>query len=175
MAKKGLVGALSAMCPRGSLLQLLCVNVYFTSFAAHLPPLTKRMARNIAENSPNGVSVKQLVHFGQLIESGRFHQFDYKEPANRRIYGQAVPPEYQLRARINVSLQVFYGTADTVTSPLGVQRLIDECEPFVERVLPSIGANHFDFVLNSDARDKYYEKIVRFVRRADVASSGSGD
>lgn len=32
---------LAAMCPTGSLLQMLCVNVYFTSFAANLPPLTK--------------------------------------------------------------------------------------------------------------------------------------
>lgn len=163
------------MCPRGSLLQMLCVNAYFNSFSAHLPPLTKRMARNIVESSPNSVSVKQLVHFAQLIESGRFRQFDYKEPANQRIYGQAMPPEYQLQARINVSLLVFYGTADTVTSALGVQRLIDECEPFVASVHPAIGANHFDFVLSNDAYVKFYAKIIRFVRAADADPCASGD
>lgn len=128
------------------------------------------MARNIYDTSPNAVSVKQLIHFSQLIGTGRFQQYDYKEVANRHIYGRPEPPEYALRNRVNVSMQVFYGTADTVTNAQDVQNLIELFEPVVKKIWPAVGANHFDFVLSKDAHEKFYGRIVQMIRNAERAA-----
>lgn len=72
------------------------------------------MARHLVNNSPNTISTKQFVHFGQLIRSGLFRKFDYKRSANLRIYGQAEPPEYDL-SNVMTKLFVYYGARDFVT------------------------------------------------------------
>lgn len=82
------------------------------------------MARHMLRNSPNIASIKQLMHFGQIIKSNRFQQFDYKETANLRIYGHPQPPEYDLSA-LNASLFVYYGLAD-FTTPANVTEIIFE-------------------------------------------------
>lgn len=72
------------------------------------------MARHVINNSPNTISTKQLVHFGQLIKSGRFQKYDYRTSANLRIYGQSEPPMYNL-SKIEGNLFVYYGAKDVVT------------------------------------------------------------
>lgn len=73
------------------------------------------MARHVINNTPNTISTKQVVHFGQLLKSGKFQRFDYKSSANLRIYGQAEPPAYNIR-NVTTNMFVYYGVKDFLTT-----------------------------------------------------------
>ncbi|XP_039481634.1 lipase 3-like [Drosophila santomea] len=80
----------------------------------------------ILETTPAGISRGQLQHFGQLINSGKFQQYDYRSPRlNTLRYGQATPPSYQL-ANVRLQLQIFHGSRDALSSLADVQRLARE-------------------------------------------------
>lgn len=72
----------------------------------------------IFENFPASFSLKQFLHYGQLVRSGLFAQFDYKRSGNNiKIYNQTTPPLYNL-ANIQIKIQMFYGTNDLLARPL---------------------------------------------------------
>lgn len=41
---------------------------------------------------PSGTSLKCLDHYGQIMTSKSFNEYDYGTDANNRIYGQSTPP-----------------------------------------------------------------------------------
>lgn len=58
----------------------------------------------------DSISMKQLIHFAQIVESDRFQQFDYGK-SNKKHYGTSKPPEYDLAAT-TVPVTIFYGNKD---------------------------------------------------------------
>lgn len=70
------------------------------------------MSKYVVDN----VSVKQLVHFSQLVQSGKFQKYDY-ESSNKNFYGISHPPEYNL-SKITAPISILYGTKDALVSPL---------------------------------------------------------
>lgn len=74
------------------------------------------------ENIPAGASWKQLIHYGQMINSGKFQMYDYRNSGgstnkNLKLYGTEQPPEYQL-SRVRVPTALYYGTSDNLLSPI---------------------------------------------------------
>lgn len=64
----------------------------------------------------DNVSVKQLIHYGQIHGSKVFQMYDYGPLINRDVYnGSSTPPEYNLSV-IKVPTIVMYGTKDTLTT-----------------------------------------------------------
>ena len=45
---------------------------------------------------PYGTSIKNYIHFGQMVRSGNFSRFDYGEKLNLQFYNQTYPTEYNL-------------------------------------------------------------------------------
>ena len=45
---------------------------------------------------PSGTSSKTIVHYAQMIESGRFCAFDYGDDGNLEYYQQTEPPAVNL-------------------------------------------------------------------------------
>lgn len=60
------------LCADATLLQVWCVNGVFRLLDTKSPPLSARHAANLMANTPDSVSVRQLVHFGQFINSGGY-------------------------------------------------------------------------------------------------------
>lgn len=52
------------------------------------------LIKYVADNA----SVKQLIHFLQIIHSGKFQQFDYGTDQNKIYYNNEIPSEYNLTA-----------------------------------------------------------------------------
>ncbi|XP_044739787.1 uncharacterized protein LOC123301120 [Chrysoperla carnea] len=76
----------------------------------------------ILTHFPGGCSVKQLLHFSQLIEKGGFKKYDFGMLKNRKIYGQNKPPAYNL-SNINAPVYLMYGDKDTLSTPEDVKIL----------------------------------------------------
>lgn len=62
------------------------------------------------------VSVNQLVHFNQLVHSGRFSQFDYNSE-NLVRYNSLEPPDYQLE-NVKTNVYLYHASEDFLISKL---------------------------------------------------------
>lgn len=58
-------------CKANSWMQAFCVNGLFVLLGSNTPPMTPKLASIFVQNTPAGVSSKQLVHFAQFIRSGK--------------------------------------------------------------------------------------------------------
>lgn len=55
--------------------------------------------KNFLMHYPSGSSAKLMQYFSQIMNSDkpRFQKFDYKRKKNWKVYGQPIPPQYDLR------------------------------------------------------------------------------
>lgn len=62
------------------------------------------------------ISVMQFKHFGQLVTTGEFRQFDYGAD-NVKIYGSKISPKYQL-ANVVAPVHLYGGLEDSTVSTI---------------------------------------------------------
>ncbi|XP_064537801.1 lipase 1 isoform X2 [Drosophila montana] len=119
----------------------------------------------ILETTPAGISRGQLLHFGQLINSGKFQQYDYSSARlNSLRYGQATPPTYQLE-NVRLNLMLFYGNRDALSSRRDVQHLVRELRNSRVKLYQVRGYNHIDFLYATTAPQMIYERIIQQARQ----------
>lgn len=108
--------------------------------------------------------MKQLFHYGQLIQSHRFRHYDYGLNRNLRIYKHAVPPDYNLNS-CTAKVAIFYSDQDTTVAAEDIRRLPSELPNVVEihRVNDDT-FNHIDFVWASDAKELVYDYITDWMK-----------
>lgn len=64
------------------------------------------------------ISLKTIVHFGQIIKNnGTFQQYDYGIENNRNLYGSEMPPEYEV-GKIAQPVHLFIGRNDLLADVL---------------------------------------------------------
>ncbi|XP_037524508.1 gastric triacylglycerol lipase [Rhipicephalus sanguineus] len=84
---------------------------------------------------PAGTSLKNIVHFSQLIKSKKATKFDYGPEDNKIYYGQEEPPEYKL-SNVKTDVGIFWSRGDQFVPPANVRELIKDLGPLVKK-------NHF--------------------------------
>lgn len=110
---------------------------------------------------PTSCSTLQLVHYGQLVQSGRFCQFDYGAQMNLEMYGKDSPPDYDL-SKATVPNVVFFSEHDWVATPADVKRLLTRL-PNVYDSNFIADFNHLDLMYAPVANDIIYSKIVKYI------------
>lgn len=109
---------------------------------------------------PEGFSTYQLIHYGQLINSGRFCQFDEGPIGNLCKYNSFIPPEYQLE-KVSAPVYVFYSSNDLFVSPIDVYRFTSEITNLRLRHLVDDPLwTHIDYIIGIDAKTKVYDYIL---------------
>lgn len=115
--------------------------------------------------------MKQLFHYGQLIRSHRFCQYDYGELRNLRVYNRTTPPDYNLK-HCNARVAIIYADQDTLAAAEDVKRL-----PYD---LPNVMAihrvnddtfNHIDFIWAMDAKELVYDYITEWMQLEEKRQS----
>ncbi|KXJ71357.1 hypothetical protein RP20_CCG020778 [Aedes albopictus] len=132
----------------------------------------KLLLPGMLDNVMTGISTKQLIHYGQLIQSRKFQQFDYISfLTNMQRYKQVKPPEYDL-SRVSVPFVLFSGSREFFTSPMDFQKLVKNL-PNVESQseLPAWG--HMDFIYNAQVYLKVYSKIIEFMQNYSSSNTGN--
>ncbi|EDW00622.1 GH20912 [Drosophila grimshawi] len=123
-------------------------------------PLDRSILPRILETTPAGISRGQLLHFGQLINSGKFQQFDYRSARlNSKHYGQPTPPAYQLQ-NVRLNLMLFHGNRDALSTRKDVLRLVRELKNSRIKLYQVQGYNHIDFLYATTAPHIIYERII---------------
>lgn len=108
--------------------------------------------------------MKQLFHFGQLIRSHRFCQYDYGTQRNLKVYNRPMPPDYNL-SNCTARVAIVYADHDTLSPAKDIRHL--------PHVLPNVldihrvdddTFNHIDFIWATDAKELVYDYITEWMR-----------
>uniref|UniRef100_A0A8B9SJD4 Lipase n=1 Tax=Anas platyrhynchos TaxID=8839 RepID=A0A8B9SJD4_ANAPL len=112
---------------------------------------------------PDRTSVKNMIHWAQVMTSGDFKAFDYGSE-NQAIYHQETPPSYQLE-KMTVPTAVWSGGEDWAADWRDVHLLL----PRIAHVVSYVHIadwNHWDFIWGLDAPARLYSHILALMERS---------
>lgn len=101
----------AAACYEKSIFKDVCSNLLFLIGGYNSKELNESVVPVYTSNTPAGASTKQLIHYGQEINSANFQKFDYGLLNNLNRYGSAEPPSYNLN-QITAPIALFYSEND---------------------------------------------------------------
>uniref|UniRef100_A0A1B0CJ10 Putative triglyceride lipase-cholesterol esterase n=1 Tax=Lutzomyia longipalpis TaxID=7200 RepID=A0A1B0CJ10_LUTLO len=126
----------------------------------------------IIENTPAGASINQLVHYAQIINTGKFSHFDFEMQGNLIKYGTKRPPEYPLH-RIKIPTIFHIADNDIFSSVSDVEKLTKNLPHHVQNIrVPFPKFNHLDFLFATNARALVYETVVDVLNKNLETMSG---
>nr|CAH8870508.1 unnamed protein product [Trichobilharzia regenti] len=117
----------------------------------------------IISHSPAGTSIKNLVHFSQMINSGQLQKFDYGARLNRQVYGQSKPPEYTLQ-NFNVPTVIYHGGNDFLCTKKNVERLMRKINKTVISINYIRNYNHLGYFWSTDAVNVIYFSLLKLLQ-----------
>lgn len=143
---------------------LICANLIFPFVGYDFLGQNFTNLPNIAQHAPAGSSVKQFLHFFQLVNSGAFRQFDYREQKNIEVYGTPIPPSYLLN-NVTAPVFIFYSDNDWLVSVTDANR--------TRSALPNVTGfyrvpydkfNHLDYLWSRDIKGLVYYKMSSILK-----------
>ncbi|CAG9093140.1 unnamed protein product [Plutella xylostella] len=159
---------LQFMC-RKKFAQRACIELLETFFdGRHRNSVTQETFEIIFGHTPDGVSLKNLVHFSQLLNSRKFQQYDYGEKRNMKTYGAKKPPEYELK-KVTTPTLLIYGENDHLVNASDVRKL--------GRTLPNVVKlyriedtkwNHLDYLWSIHIPKLLLPEIVEWLNKYSI-------
>ncbi|XP_043269208.1 uncharacterized protein [Venturia canescens] len=156
---------ISFVCENDSPLQRACENIIFLVSGFGSDQLNTTMLTSILAHVPAGASVRQIIHYGQVVKSGKFQQYDHGWVKNWRKYKSLRPPLYDL-SRIKVPVSLHYASNDWLSDPRDVDHLYRELgNPIGKFRVPHESFGHIDFLWAKDGKELLYDKIVSLMKK----------
>lgn len=145
----------------------------------------------ITAHNPAGTSTHTIIHFLQLMKSGKFRQFDFGKRRNLKMYGSVQPPDYDL-AKVTAKVALFYGPNDWLADPsVSLPHKVDQIQYFtyvsklrhcallqdvleLAAKLPnnaltyrvkSVTFNHLDFLYAIDINKLLYNDLLQYLKK----------
>ncbi|KAG6455069.1 lipase 1 [Manduca sexta] len=151
-------------CSDDSPTQALCSNMIFLIAGRSEDMHNATMFPVKLGHTPAGISVKQLVHYGQHIRKDFFRRYDYGALTNWRIYRSLTPPSYNLR-RITAPVFLHYVDDDVFAHVRDVTRLFRELgRPVGMFRVPHATFSHLDFMWGTQAKRLLYSRTINLMR-----------
>jgi len=141
-------------------LEALCDNILFLACGFDADQLNTTALPVIFGHVPAGASTKQLLHYAQSLNSGKFRWFDHGVVKNEIIYGSIHPPEYQLD-KVTVPTYLFWSDNDWLANPKDVEKLKEKLGNLVaDHEIPYEKFNHLDYMWAIDVVDLLYKPML---------------
>ncbi|XP_055375802.1 lipase 3-like [Condylostylus longicornis] len=161
------------LCKDESFTQILCTNVMFLVTGYNSEQLNTTMLPAILGHVPAGTSTKQFIHYGQLVNSGRFRMYDYGMFKNLAKYGTFKPPSYDL-SKVTAPVALHFSMNDWLADTKDVAKLEDQLPNIIKQYLvPQPKFNHLDFILAIDSRKLVHTDVLTsmkdYERKAKLA------
>lgn len=150
------------MCGLGPLSEVLCGNIVFMMTGFSLDQLNVMNLPVLFGHLPSGASMKQFAHYGQLVVSGHFRQFDYGTEENLQRYGSEVPPGYPLE-RITAPVSLFYSGEDWLAHPIDVDALYSRLNNCIDIHKVRSPFNHLDFFFGKDFVELIFQRVSKLL------------
>lgn len=157
---------ISSICRIKFIQDLLCMKVVFDTIGKNEDQLNSTFQLIMSRIATSG-SLKTLVHYVQLVKTGRFQQFDYGNPEyNMMVYGEKAPPEYDL-SNVKLNITIFWAQNDLIVNEKDVL-ILHQSLPETTRVyrVPSSKFNHWDYTIGEGAPRLVYDKVVEILNNA---------
>ncbi|NXU95337.1 LIPM Lipase, partial [Xiphorhynchus elegans] len=156
---RGLWGLLPQLCSH-TLLHKPCANILFLLGGYNEKNLNMSRLDVYTSHYPDGTSVKNIIHWAQVVKSGQFKAFDYGSE-NMAVYHQDTPPFYQVE-EMPVPTAVWSGGEDWAADWRDVRLLLARISHLVTYIhIPDW--NHWDFVWGLDAPGRLYSSILKLM------------
>ncbi|KAF2901552.1 hypothetical protein ILUMI_04630 [Ignelater luminosus] len=148
------------LCKEKSVMEVLCTNALFAIAGFDHQQMNETLLPIIMGHTPAGCSVKQLLHYGQLINSGKFQAWNYGTSGNEKFYNNTLPPTYLL-SKVTSPVYLYYSKNDWVSAETDVLKLAGELSNVQEKILVKDGQfNHVDYLFGIDAREYVYDDVI---------------
>jgi lysosomal acid lipase/cholesteryl ester hydrolase len=149
-----------ALCNQQAITVDICANVLFIIAGFDSAQLNKTLLPAILGHVPAGAATKQILHYGQEVQSAHFRQYDYGMLDNMFIYGQFTPPDYDLR-KLTAPVALYYSENDWLAAIVDVEQLASKLPNLLQQYLvPLSDFNHLDYLWAIDADTLVYKPII---------------
>ncbi|CAG9840504.1 unnamed protein product [Diabrotica balteata] len=140
---------LKTLCAEMTIFVDICYMILYFGDYSKSNLIEPKNVQMIMQTVPAGCSVKELVHYFQIVHSGLFAKFDYGPKGNIKKYGTHTPPLYNL-SNVLAPVSLFVANKDNLVPLEGVRDLITML-PNVESVNEILidSFNHVDFIFSS--------------------------
>ncbi|XP_026468931.1 lipase 3-like [Ctenocephalides felis] len=156
------------LCADEDPLQMACTNMYFIAIGYNPSQLNAPLLPEILNNVPAGASTKQFLHYGQLIASKKFRQYDHGQLGNLKQYGSPEPPEYDI-SKITTPVAFYTGPNDNLGDPEDAEQLASLLPNLVVNFLGPIPLwTHADFIYGEDVKELFYDKVIDTIMKYNV-------
>ncbi|NXE15358.1 LIPM Lipase, partial [Lophotis ruficrista] len=137
-----------------------CANLFFLQGGYNKKNLNMTRLDVYTSHYPDGTSVKNMVHWAQVMRSGEFRAFDYGS-RNPAVYHQETPPSYRVE-EMPVPTVVWSGGQDWVADRRDVHLLLPRVAHLITYGhIPDW--NHWDFIWGLDAPGRLYSNILELL------------
>ncbi|XP_037719708.1 lipase 3 [Drosophila subpulchrella] len=114
----------------------------------------------LIETHPAGSSSNQGIHYLQLWKSGEFRQYDWGTKKNLELYGQELPPDYDL-SQITAPTHLYSSNNDALCGPEDVDTLVKNFVHLTEDYrVPVQSFNHLDFIIARNMKELVNDPII---------------
>ncbi|KAM7299623.1 gastric triacylglycerol lipase [Ixodes scapularis] len=117
-------------------------------------------------HTPAGTSMKNVIHFDQLVKSKKAQKFDYGKVINREYYGQRRPPLYKI-ANVKTDVGIFWSKGDQFVPPANVKILLRELGSRVKKnhYIDDEHYTHLSFAIALVNPKYLYPDLLEFLER----------
>lgn len=150
-------------CNDPKLEKIVCDNVLFL-FCGPSKYMNESRVAVYTTHTPAGTSVKNLIHFSQLVISNKFEMYDFgSAQENAAHYNQTQPPVYDL-TRIKTPVALYSAQNDWLADPTDVEFLRKNLANIVDDY--SLGDwDHLDFVWGTNTKPYLYDRMVQLMKK----------
>ncbi|KAI5639562.1 alpha/beta hydrolase fold domain-containing protein [Phthorimaea operculella] len=154
------------ICGTEELANIVCAKFASALLGLDYAQINAAQAPALAAHFPSDFSTKQVLHYGQLVKSGKFRKYDYGSEQNKAKYGSEQPPDYPLE-KISTPVALYYSNANDLTSVYEDVLLLKNKLPNVveDYVVPYPTWSHSDYVWAKDNQEKLYNKVVELLAK----------
>lgn len=151
-----------SICGSSPIASWLCLTGLFHIFGFDYPQIDKNVQVQLS-HAPAGSSIKQSIHYLQLVQSEKFRYYDYGETGNMERYNNTTPPSYRLE-NISTTIVLFHGKNDMLSSPKDIAKLSSRCPSIIDvKIVDSAEFQHQDFVWAKNAPEVVYDSILELI------------
>ncbi|XP_014822117.1 PREDICTED: lysosomal acid lipase/cholesteryl ester hydrolase-like [Calidris pugnax] len=148
---------------RHPLLHKPCANLLFLLGGYNEKNLNMTRLDVYTSHYPDGTSVKNMIHWAQVMKSGEFKAFDYSSE-NLAVYHQETPPFYRVE-EMPVPTAVWSGGEDWAADWRDIRLLLPRITHLVTYGhIPDW--NHWDFIWGLDAPERLYSSILELMEES---------
>lgn len=123
--------------------------------------------KNYYYYAPGGSSVRNLIHWMQIINSDSIRMFNFGKEKNLLKYNSEIPPHYDLNKLKNFKKDIFITNSET--DPYSTPEDFDHMFEILEnsnKVIKKLGNyNHGDYLWSSTAPSEIYQHVLEFLNK----------